>query len=701
MSASHQFLFELLCEEIPANALPAMRAQLVDGFTKALSEAGFSTFSVRAVSTVRRVVVHVTGLPERQADRKDEVTGPPVKAAFAADGAPTQAAIGFAKGQGVSVDELRVVKGSRGDVVAVTKLVVGESTPELLAKIARSVVPALHFPKTMRWGKGEYVFVRPVHNIVALWGRETLDEVVPLELFSITSCASTSGHRVVAPGRIRLDGAGGLPDYLARLESAGVVVDHEARHARIEARARELATEVGCTVRPDPELVAELVELLEFPGIVRGEVAMRFLDLPEEVLVTTLRHHQKCLVLQNEERVAPYFLAVCDRPDDPEGHVRRGCEWVAGARLTDAEFFFAQDRKQPLAAKRERLDKVVFHQKLGTFLEKAGLVGALAGQLATAAELEVNADELGRAAELAKVDLVTAMVGEFPELQGVVGGIYAGKDGETESVALAVYDQYRPAGLDGPIPRGLVGALLGVADRLDTLTGLFAAGEVPSGSKDPFALRRATLAVVRICAEFPLPVDLRAALDAALELRSRYLKGERAATLDALRSFVLERERYVLTSVVGVRADVADAVLGANWGVVPDDVARARALAAVREQPVFDALAVAFKRVRNMVGKSGAGLAGDAPLVEPVEKALLAALEDVESAVGGCLAEGDYEAALKALATLAEPLDRFFAGVLVLCEDAKLKAARLGLLARVETLFLRLADVSRLAPEAK
>lgn len=699
--SAHQFLFELLCEEIPANALPRMREQLVEGFGGGLAEAGFVGCTVRALSTVRRVAVHVSGLPVGQPDRSEEVTGPPAKAAFSGDGSPMPAAVGFAKAQGVSVDELRVVKGPKGDVVAVTRQVPGQPSQALLATMTRTVIGSLHFPKSMRWGDGAFLFVRPLHNLVALFGGDSLDEIVPLDLFAVGSGSSTTGHRVASPGRIDLRGTRGYDDYLARLEAAGVIVDHEERRRRLASTAAALAGEVGCQVRPDDALLDELAELVEYPGMIRGEVAGRFMTLPEEVLVTTLRHHQKCLVLSRDDGVAPYLLAVCDRPDDPEGHVRRGCEWVAGARLTDAEFFFTQDRKHSLASRRAQLERVVFHQKLGSFGEKSTLVGALAARLAANAELEVNAADLARAAELAKVDLVTAMVGEFPELQGVVGGLYAAADGESEAVSQAIADQYRPAGLDGPVPRGLVGALLGIADRLDTLAALFAVGEVPTGSKDPFALRRAALSVVRICAEFPLPVDLSRGVEEALEGRSALVRGDGAAALAALRDFVAERERFVLTSLLGVRADVADAVLGASSGVVPEDAARARALAAMREQPVFEALAVAFKRVRNMVAKGGEGRFDAKALSEPAETALAGAVLAVEKRVTASLAESDHGAALVALAALAAPLDVFFTDVMVLCDDEKLRAARLGLLARVETLFLRLADVSRLAADPK
>ena len=694
-----EFLLEILCEEIPANALPSIREQLAEAFRAELSSAGYEGFAVATYSTVRRMVVHVAGLPAMQPDREEEVFGPPVRAAFSSDGSPTPAALGFAKGQGVAVEKLRVAQGPKGEVVAATKQLPGRPTPAVLAEICEKVVPALHVPKAMRWGSGEHSFVRPVHRITALFGAGTLTEKVPVTLFGVVSNCSTVGHRVVNPGRLDLKGAAGLVGYRERLEVAGVMLDREGRLCMIEKRAAELAHEVGCEVRPDPELVAEMAELVECPGILRGVIAPRFLELPEEVLVTTLRHHQKCLVLTRDGAVAPFFLAISDRPDDPEGHVQRGNEWVVGARLADAEFFFAQDRKAPLASRRDALERVIFHQKLGSFARKAQLVGSLSAALAAEAGLEVTPEAIARACGLLKIDLTTSLVGEFPELQGVMGGIYARLEGESEEVWQAIADQYSPIGLDGLLPRGLLGAVVGVADRMDTLAGLFGAGEVPSGSKDPFALRRAALAVVRICAEAPLRCDLREAAHRALVLRQETVTGGMQKALETLNDFLQERERYYLTAVAGVAPEVADAVIAARWGVVAEDVARARALEEVRGEEVFASLAVAFKRVRNMIGKSGEGRFVGQLLKEPTEKDLVAALAEVEKEVERTASHGDHGGGLRALAKLAAPLDRFFTDVLVLCDDENLRAARLALLARVEKLFLRLADVSRLSAQ--
>jgi len=697
--SDHQFLLELLCEEIPAGALAGAAAQLADGIESRLGEEGIGEARRAFVGyTSRRLAVAFTCLPARQPDRAVEVLGPPVKAAFAADGSPTVAALGFAKGQGVTVDALRIVDGPKGQVVAATRTVPGEATEAVLARAVQAVVPTLRFPKAMRWGAGEYTFVRPLHRVVALFGAERLDTVVSLTLFGVTSGSITLGHRVAHPSPVELLGAAGVEEYLRRLAAAGVVVDPAERLAVLKGKAAALAAEVQCAVRSDPALVSEHVDLLEYPGLVRGAIPAAAMALPEEVLVTTLRHHQKCLVLERDGRVAPYFLAVMDRDCDPKGLVREGNEWVVGARLQDASFFFVQDRRLPLAEHARRLDRVQFHQKLGSYADKAAAVQALARWLGAGL---AGDDEIATAAALARADLVTGMVGEFPELQGVMGGLYARLEGYPEAVWQAIYDHYRPAGLEGELPRGTLGALVGVADRLDTLAALFAVGEVPSGSKDPFALRRAALAVVRLCAETPLPTDLQAAIQRAVAARARHAVGRETEVVGQLAEFVRERERFFLTAKVGVEGEVADAVLEARWGVVGDDVARAQALQAVRGEEVFASLAVAFKRVRNILAKADRGAGDEALLVEPAEKALLEVLRAVEATVASAVAAGDYAAGLRALAAVAAPLDRFFVEVMVMCEDAALRQARLALLARLEEVFLSLADLSRLGGAAR
>lgn len=687
------FLLEIRTEEIPAAALPGTRRQLADGFRTALAAAGFEGFDLRALSTNRRLVVLVEGLATRQADRTEELTGPPVSVAFAADGSPSKAAEGFARKVGRPLAELGRVSTAKGEYLAATVVHPGRATAELLAELVPAVVGGLHFPKTMRWGDGSRSFVRPAHGLVALLD----DAVVPVELLGLVAGRATVGHRVHAPAGLELATAA---ETVERLRAVRVLVDPAERRAALDQQARRLAAEVGCAVRPDPDLVAEHVELVEYPGLLRGAISERFLELPPEVVVITLRHHQKCLILEDGDGgLAPYFLAVVDRADDPVGLIAQGNEWVIGARLADAEFFFNEDRKRPLASLVPALERLEFHRTLGSLEDKAARLGTLAAWLSAQLADGSDAAELQRLARLVKTDLVTHMVGEFPELQGVMGGHYLRLDGEPEGVWQAARDHYTPVGFEGPLPASHEGRLIGVADRLDTVAGLFAVGEIPTGSRDPFGLRRAAQAAVRIVAEsgWAVPLD---------ELAGRALDGVTAAAeavgddvRDALAGFLLDRVRRYLVDVVGVAGDTAEAVLAAGWGDLPAAVARARALEAVRSEAAFRALALAFKRVRNITdGQPDAEV--DAALLEaPAERELHTAAHDFHDRLGPLLAAGEVDRAFAAMGPIAEVLDRFFVDVLVMAEDAAVRRNRIALLKLLGRDFLLLADLSKLQIE--
>jgi glycyl-tRNA synthetase beta chain len=474
------FLLELLTEEIPAAALPGARHQLTELMSARLLEAGFDGAAVRVFSTSRRLVVTVENLPPRQPDRTEEMHGPPVKVGVAGDGSPTPAGEGFARKVGVPFTELRRVETAKGEYLAATVVHGGRAAAEILAEIVPAVVAALRFPKMMRWGDGVHQFVRPLHGVVAL-----LDaEIVPFSVFGVGSGRTTVGHRVHGPAAFDLSEAGG---YTEALLERGVMVDPASRRRELERLAGSLAAAAGAVVHPDPGLMDEHTELVEWPGLVDGRFDHRFLELPPEVVVTTLRHHQKCLVLESASgALEAGFIAVVDRRDDPEGLVRQGNEWVIGARLADAGFFFGEDRKRALADLVPGLQRLEFHRVLGSSADKAARVGELAVTIADLMGAEVDREVLRAAAPLAKADLLTHMVGEFPELQGVMGGHYLRLESASAPLWTAVRDHYQPVGFDGAVPESVIGQLLGVADRLDTVAGLFAVGERPSGSKDPF-----------------------------------------------------------------------------------------------------------------------------------------------------------------------------------------------------------------------
>jgi glycyl-tRNA synthetase beta chain len=684
------FLLELRTEEIPANALPDARRQLGDGLRSGLMEAGFANVEVRVMSTSLRLVALVESLPERQADRTERMTGPPTRIAFSEDGSPSKAAEGFARKAGVAVDELETESTDKGDYLAATVVHAGRTTAEILGELVPSVLAAMRFPKMMRWGLGEHYFVRPVHGLVALLD----DAVVPMQVFGVDAGRTTVGHRVHGPEVVDVTAAA---EYAELLEARGVLIDPDARRRVLDERALDLAAEAGYRVHHDDALVAEHVELVEHPGLLRGSIDPEFLELPPEVVVTTLRYHQKCLILENEDgSLAPQFLTVIDRRDDPEGLVRQGNEWVIGARLADARFFFNEDRKRSMDDWSVGLDRLEFHRVLGSIAAKADRVGALAAALAERLGLDADADELKRAAHLVKTDLLTNMVVEFPELQGVVGGHYLRLEGADEALWTAARDHYRPSGFDGEIPTSDTGRLLGVADRLDTIAGLFGVGEIPTGSKDPLGLRRAAQAVVKITAEAGWGLDLGEAVGVAVGGLGELIDASVDETAATVSAFMADRVNRYLRDLVGVSGDAADAVMAAGWSSLPELRARARALDAVRTSEQMRALSLAFKRVKNITeGSPGADVEPEL-FDQDEERELHAAAEVFAGKLADCVGARRFDEAFAAMGELAEVLDRFFVEVLVMCDDEKIRDNRVALLTRLRRDFMTLADLTRL-----
>ena len=687
------FLLEIRTEEIPAAALPGARRQLHELFVARLVEAGFSDATVDVWSTSRRLAVLVGGLPERQPDRTEEMTGPPVRVAVAEDGSATPAGEGFARKVGLPFAEIGRVETDKGEYLTATVVHEGRASAEILAELVPSIVAALRFPKMMRWGDGRFQFVRPVHGVVALLD----DEVVPIELFGKVSGRTTVGHRVHAPAKFEISEAS---DYVAALAQRSVVVDPAVRRRDIEALAETLAGAAGAQIHPDPELMAEHVELVEWPGLLAGSFNADYLELPPEVVVTTLRYHQKCLVLENAEGVLqPGFIAVADRKDDPEGLIRQGNEWVIGARLADAGFFFNEDRKQKLAEIASALGRLEFHRVLGSLEDKAVRVGTLATACADDLESSVDRAILNETARLAKTDLLTNMVGEFPELQGVMGGHYLRLEGAEDEVWQAVRDHYQPVGFDGVVPTSELGRLLGVADRLDTVAGLFAVGERPSGSKDPFGLRRAAQGAVKIVIDSGWDLDFEAAITAAVKLVKQYSEDGADDLEQAVTDFVADRVRRWLTDVVGVSGDTADAVMAVGWFNLPNAVARAGALQRVREADSFRSLALAFKRVRNITADQPDGDVDPTLFEQAEERELYEATQVFRAALQDLLPDRRVEEAFQSMEPLADVLERFFVEVLVMCEDEKVRANRIALLKNLGRDFSELADLSKLQVE--
>lgn len=685
------FLLEVRTEEIPANALPGTRRQLLKSMGKLLKDAGFSESEIEIFSTSRRLAILITGLPLSQEDRVEELTGPPTRVAFDENGSPTRAAEGFARKAGIPLEEIRRIQTDRGEYLAATVTQLGRKTTDIFAEGIPQIFSGLKFPKTMRWGAGDVVFVRPVHGVLALFD----NEVVPLELFGFTAGRRTIGHRVHSPSEIDIPQAS---DYEKIMETRGVLVRPSRRKALLDHRATELAAAINTTVHDDPGLVSEHVELVEYPGLILGRIEEKYLELPPEVVISTLRYHQKCLILEDEQQqLQPYFLAVIDRKDDPENLIRIGNEWVIGARLADARFFFEEDLKRGMQTLVPGLKKVEWHRVLGSLEDKAERISKIAGFINENLGLQLNSLEIASGARLVKADLLTNMVNEFTDLQGIMGGHYLRIEQAPAELWTAARDHYRPVGFEGPIPTSILGRILGLADRMDSIAGLFAVGEKPTGSRDPLGLRRAAQACVKILAEtgWRLPIDDLIQFPLDLVGKAQEKEKDKAALGD----FFFDRVRRFLVDIEGVSGDTADAVMAAGWNILPECIARARALEEIRQGEDFRKLALAFKRVQNITeGQTGDKIDPEL-FADPAEEELFVVTRDFGTRLKELLPAHQIRDAFDAMLPISEKLENFFVEVLVMADDEAIRANRIALLKDLGAEFLALADLSKLQVE--
>ncbi len=688
MSAPRTFLLELHCEEIPARFLRPLSAELAEQLAGFCRDRGLAFSSSGRHFSPRKLSWELGGLAATQPDQTETQVGPPQRMCVGEDGQPTLQGLKFAEKWGVSFDQVRFEQpaGKKEPCATVTLVRPGRPTVDLLAEALPKLIAGLHVPKAMRWGSSEFEFVRPIRNILCLFGAQ----VVPIEVDGVKATASTWGHRLhhrEHPEPVPVPRPDG---YEAALEQAGVVVSFEARRQRLAEQMDALAAAVGGRVVADEELLDTLAEIVEFPTIVRGAFPPAFLDLPKEVLVTSLKEHQKSFCIQGPDgRLLPHFLASANRPLDPGSEAERlvaaGNEWVLKARLYDARFFFAEDRRTKLETRLEKLKALTFQRDLGSYLEKTERIVALSAVLAPRLGLDRAAAEA--AARLCKADLRTLMVGEFPELQGIMGGEYLLHEGAPEAVWRAVKEHYRPAGADDAIPSTREGGLLAVADKLDTVVGCFSVGLIPSGSKDPLALRRAGQGVVRIAWEQGWTVTVPELCQAALGTTAAKATADPAETRRALEGFFQDRVAFQLESA-GFAGAVRRSALAAGWTDLVDLKARCEALSTFAEDPRFASLAQSAKRIGNILKDEAPADALDAAVLQAAEEVALAdrlAAIEASASTAGLLA---------ALADLAGPLEAFFNAVMVKCEDPALRAARLSLLHRLRRAFLKVADFS-------
>lgn len=683
---SKVFLLEIGTEEIPAHFMPGILEQLEKGAQSFLEAAGVAA-AVRTLGTPRRMALLLSGLPAQLPDRVEENRGPSVKVAFGANGEPSKAAQGFARGQGVAVTEL--VK--RDDYVYAVKKIAGEKTATALTLWLETLVTGLKFPKLMHWSNLDVRFVRPVRWIAAM-----LDEtVLPFTFAEVTADNKTRGHRFLSEGEVVIPTAG---DYERVLAGESVIVDPAKRKAMIEEQVAALAAQEGGRAIMDQDLLEEVVYLVEYPTALCGHFDEDFLKLPKEAVITPMKEHQRYFpVVKEDGSLLPLFITVRNGGKAHLEVVAHGNERVLRARLSDAAFFFAEDRKQTLEAKRQKLGQVVFQEGLGSMLDKTERLALLAGKLAEQIGAAAEKETVMRTARLSKADLTTNMVCEFTELQGVMGREYALLSGETPAVAAGIYEHYLPRFSGDALPVSTAGRLVSIADKLDNITATFSRGLIPSGSQDPYALRRQAQGVVQILAESAYPL----ALDDLFELSmdSLLVKAEQKPALkQALQDFFQLRVRNLL-SENGTRHDLLEAVLASPAKLIADMLARAAALNVFSERKTWPAIVQTFTRVANLVKDGAASPVQAALFTHPSEAALYEAVQQQREKAVAFLADGNYEELLALTALLAEPVNTLFDNVMVMAPEEDVKVNRLALLASVRDFALQVADLSKVVME--
>ena len=683
---TQNFLVEIGTEELPPKALKTLATSFADNVEAELNQAGLSFDKIEWFAAPRRLAVKVLNLATQQPSKEIEKRGPAVSAAFDAEGKPTKAAEGWARGCGITVEQAERIATDKGEWLVHRAKIEGQPTKNLLNSIVANALAKLPIPKPMRWADKTVQFIRPVHTVIMLLG----DELIEGEILGVASARTIRGHRFLGEKEFEIQHADQYPQLLR--EKGSVVADFNERKAEILAKSQAKATALGGVADIEESLLEEVTSLVEYPNVLAAKFEERFLAVPAEALVYTMKGDQKYFPIYDKDgKLLPHFIFVSNiNPEDPTAIIE-GNEKVVRPRLTDAEFFFKTDLKQKLVDRLPRLETVLFQQQLGTLKDKTDRIEQLAGEIAK----QIGADEAKakRAGLLSKCDLMTNMVFEFTDTQGVMGMHYARHDGEDEEVAVALNEQYMPRFAGDKLPKSLVASAVALADKFDTLTGIFGIGQAPKGSADPFALRRAALGALRIIVEKNLPLDLE-----DLVKKSAALFGDKLTNQNVVADvvdFMLGRFRAWYQDE-GIAVDVIQAVLARRPTRPADFDARVRAVSHFRTLDSAEALAAANKRVSNILAKADAAI-GEINLttcVEPAEKALAEAVLALRTEVQPLISQGDYTAVLDKLANLRAPVDSFFDNVMVNAEDPALRQNRLAILNTLQGLFLQVADIS-------
>ena len=685
---TQNFLVEIGTEELPPKALKTLATSFADNVEAELNQAGLSFDKIEWFAAPRRLAVKVLNLATQQPSKEIEKRGPAVSAAFDAEGKPTKAAEGWARGCGITVEQAERIVTDKGEWLVHRAKIEGQPTKNLLNDIVANALAKLPIPKPMRWADKTVQFIRPVHTVTMLLG----DELIEGEILGVASARTIRGHRFLGEKEFEIQHADQYPQLLR--EKGSVVADFNERKAEILAKSQAKATALGGVADIEESLLEEVTSLVEYPNVLAAKFEERFLAVPAEALVYTMKGDQKYFPIYDKEgKLLPHFIFVSNiNPEDPTAIIE-GNEKVVRPRLTDAEFFFKTDLKQKLVDRLPRLETVLFQQQLGTLKDKTDRIEQLAGEIAK----QIGADEAKakRAGLLSKCDLMTNMVFEFTDTQGVMGMHYARHDGEDEEVAVALNEQYMPRFAGDELPKSLVASAVALADKFDTLTGIFGIGQAPKGSADPFALRRAALGALRIIVEKNLPLDLEDLVKKSAALFGDKLTNQNVVT-DVV-DFMLGRFRAWYQDE-GIAVDVIQAVLARRPTRPADFDARVRAVSHFRTLDSAEALAAANKRVANILAKAEGdiGAIDVALCVEPAEQVLAQSVLNLAKEVQPLIAQGEYRAVLDKLAGLRQPVDNFFDNVMVNAEDAKLRQNRLAILNTLQGLFLQVADISLL-----
>jgi glycyl-tRNA synthetase beta chain len=681
-------VLEIGTEEIPSSFIPKALEEMKALLERELQAQRIVYKEIKAMGTPRRLVLASSDVAPLQEGRSINVTGPARNIAFDKEGRPTKAALGFARGQGVAVEELQTVQTEKGEYLCVRKEEKGEETMTLLVSILPRLIASIPFSKSMRWMDLDNSFARPIHWILALFD----GKIVPFQIGNVVTGNLSRGHRFMAPGSFQVKD---ISEYVRRLKNSFVIVQPEERRDLILAELERVAAEVSGEILPDDELLEIVTYLVEYPVAIRGGFNPEFLSLPREVLITAMREHQRYFSLRDSEgALLPFFITISNTKPKDLKVVARGNERVLQARLADAKFFFDEDRKVSLMDRLEGLKKVVYHSKLGTSYEKVQRISQLAGVLTEQIDPSLT-KTVKRAALLCKADLITGMVGEFPTLQGVMGRIYASLSGEREEVALAIHEHYLPTSAGRALPSAHPGAILSIADKLDTIAGCFGVGLIPTGTTDPYALRRQTLGIIHIILEKGYALALGQLVDKSLSLLSGKIERARREIKADVLEFFKGRIQNLLVAR-GLSADAVEAALSIGFDDLVDLEGRAKALHNLKGESDFEPLAIAFKRVVNISKGQISGKIFPKRFEQDVEKELYAAFQTIGKRAEKKISQKDYASAMKELSLLRKPIDDFFNGVLVMVEEDKIKANRLSLLGKIAHLFFKIGDFSKI-----